>query len=43
MKTSTFSYEAPELVAVEVAVESGFQNSPSGFDGPYFDEEDVDW
>ena len=45
MKKNTMNYSAPEVELVEVAVESGFQTSPNeyGFNGPLYDEEDVDW
>ncbi|MBQ2958258.1 MAG: hypothetical protein IJE06_01115 [Alistipes sp.] len=45
MKTTKMTYEAPELVAVEVAVEGGFQASLTeyGFNGPLYEEEDVEW
>ena len=36
-------YEAPTLEVVEVAVERGFESSDAGFDGPSYDEEDVNW
>ena len=45
MKKNTMNYSAPEVELVEVAVESGFQTSLTeyGFNGPLYDEEDVDW
>lgn len=43
MKKNTMNYSAPEVELVEVAVESGFQTSPTGFEGPFYDEEDVEW
>ncbi|MBQ3233314.1 MAG: hypothetical protein IJA96_01740 [Alistipes sp.] len=45
MKTTKMTYEAPEVVAVEVAVEGGFQASLNeyGFNGPLYEEEDVEW
>ncbi len=37
-------YEAPEMEIVEVAIERGFEASnEAGFDGPSYDEEDVEW
>lgn len=36
------SYEAPTLEIVDVAIERGFEAS-LGFEGPSYDEEDVDW
>lgn len=37
-------YEAPEIEVVEVAIERGFEASnEAGFDGPSYDEEDVEW
>lgn len=44
MKKNTMNYSAPEVELVEVAVESGFQTSPTWGDkgyagqGLYFDE-----
>ena len=45
MKKNTMTYEAPELVAIEVAVEGGFQASLTeyGFNGPLYEEEEVEW
>ena len=45
MKKNTMNYSAPEVELVEVAVESGFQTSLNeyGFNGPLYDEEDVEW
>lgn len=37
MKKNTINYSAPEVELVEVAVESGFTNSPT-FDGLYIEE-----
>lgn len=37
-------YEAPELEVVDVAIERGFEASnEAGFDGPSYDEEEVEW
>lgn len=33
-------YEAPQIEVVEISVERGFEVS---FDGPSYDEEDVEW
>lgn len=39
-----FVYEAPELEIVDVAIERGFEASfEASFDGPSYDEEDVEW
>lgn len=45
MKTTKMTYEAPEVVAVDVAVEGGFQASLTeyGFNGPLYEEEEVEW
>lgn len=41
MKKNTMNYSAPEVELVEVAVERGFQTSPT-FDGLYIEESNQD-
>ena len=36
-------YTAPEMEIVLATVENGFSNSPMGFEGPLYQEEDVEW
>ena len=39
-----FGYEAPAMEIVTVVIERGFEVSDeAGFDGPIFDEDDVEW
>lgn len=39
-----FGYEAPAMEIVSVEIERGFEASDeAGFDGPSYDEEDIEW
>lgn len=40
----TSAYEAPSMELVEISIERGFEASvDSGFEGPTYGEEDVEW
>ena len=45
MKKNTMEYTAPEMEIVLAMVENGFQTSFNeyGFNGPEYEEEDVEW
>ena len=45
MKKNTMEYTAPEMEIVLATVENGFQASLNeyGFNGPLYEEEDVEW
>lgn len=46
MKVNNYlGYAAPEFEVVEIAVERGFEasNVDSGFEGPSYSEEEVEW